>query len=121
MWAIVDCNGCASANRNPDYICVGEGTYIVNSTRRTCNCVFMNVKKPSLPTQVGSPNFQTFDFHMILLAKANAQMFNSTEAIGLRNGTDCKSEPRFATSHWLRVHARSDHLPPQGCCISAII
>jgi len=31
--AIIDCNGCASANRNPDYTSIGKGTNIVNSAR----------------------------------------------------------------------------------------
>lgn len=81
----------------------------------------MNVERPSLPTWVANPNSQTFDFSRILLVKANAQMFNSTKAIGPRNGVGCKSQPRSTTSHWVRVHARGDHLPPQGRCIFIVI
>jgi len=74
----IDCNGQAISNESLDYICEGEGINIIDSIGQTCDCVFMNVERLSLPTWVGNPNFQTFDSSETLLIKANVRMFNST-------------------------------------------
>lgn len=56
--AIVDGNTCAiSARRSPNYIYLGKGTNVINSTKRAFNCAFMNVETPDLSIWFTNPNF----------------------------------------------------------------